>query len=163
MRFQTWTSPILTRPQNFLVEYLNYLAKVRREVGYMPLSSRQAIRAQSIGDSGLAFYAYIALAGELVGRDDWQSYIDNLGETYQHREPGNDVPIWEGRPDGSRQSSVESNHRDPERDRKTGHRQSFVISNFPGSKTSPNRGTGGTSRLKVVTRLIGANKVMPSR
>jgi DNA-sulfur modification-associated len=73
--------------ESFLFDYLNYLAKVRREVGYLPLSSRRAVRNQSIGDSGLAFYAYIALAGELIHRADWQTYVDPLGEPYQYVDP----------------------------------------------------------------------------
>jgi hypothetical protein len=95
--------------ETFLFDYLNYLAKVRREVGYLPLSSRRAIRNQSIGDSGLAFYAYIALAGELIHNPDWQTYIDRLGEPYQYVDPGSgettdlddlmnrENPLWTGK------------------------------------------------------------------
>ncbi len=132
--------------EEFLIEYLNHLAKVRREVAYMPLSSRQAIRAQSIGDSGLAFYAYIALAGELVGRDDWQSYIDNLGETYQHREPGKDVPIWKGDL-MDRANPLWS--------------QTIVIQNATGKLGIVNRSSSRTFLVQKLRRIVGLAE--PSR
>lgn len=94
--------------ESFLFDYINYLAKVRREIGYLPLSSRRALRNQSIGDSGLAFYAYIALAGELFNRPEWQTYVDRLGEPYHHETDNGEVkviddlmdrnnPLWAGR------------------------------------------------------------------
>jgi hypothetical protein len=94
--------------ESFLFDYINYLAKVRHEVGYLPLSSRRAVRNQSIGDSGLAFYAYIALAGELINRPDWQAHIERLGEPFHHELDNGEVkviddlmdrnnPLWAGR------------------------------------------------------------------
>jgi DNA-sulfur modification-associated len=80
----------------YLHDFLNHLARVRREVGYLPLSSRQAIRAQSIGDSGLAIYAYIALAGEIRTRDDWQLYVNRLGEVYRHFDQAVGEVVFDG-------------------------------------------------------------------
>src|SRR5262249_13534617 len=60
----------------YLVDFFDYLISVRPEVGYLPLAQRQQVRAEGIGDSGLAFLGYISLAGDLMGYENWQSYVD---------------------------------------------------------------------------------------
>jgi hypothetical protein len=87
---------IYLSPSPLLKHYLNYLSTVRPEVGYLPLAQRQKVRADGIGDSGLAFLGYIALAGELIGAPDWQVYVDRLGQPYRHLQENSDEVAWEG-------------------------------------------------------------------
>lgn len=68
--------------QKFLCEFVDYLATVRPETGYLPLSQRKGVRASSIGDSGLVFGAYFRLAGNLFVAKDWKSCLDRLGNQY---------------------------------------------------------------------------------
>ena len=80
----------------YLVNFLNYLSTVRPEVGYLPLAQQQRVRADGIGDSGLAFLGYIALAGEVMGAPDWQVYVDRLGHSYRHLKDNAEEVVWEG-------------------------------------------------------------------
>ena len=80
---------------HYLSEFLDYLISVRPEVGYLPLAQRQKARVEGIGDSGLAFLGYVLLASDLKNYENWQSYVDILGERYhiQGRTKDSD---WEG-------------------------------------------------------------------
>jgi len=79
----------------YLVDFFDYLISVRPEVGYLPVARRQQVRAEGIGDSGLAFLGYISLAGDLMGYEDWQSYVDRLGQSYRYQENPSES-VWEG-------------------------------------------------------------------
>src|SRR5262249_461155 len=79
----------------YLVDFFDYLISVRPEVRYLPLAQRQQVRAEGIGDSGLAFLGYISLAGDLMGYENWQSYVDRLGQPYRHQDNANES-VWEG-------------------------------------------------------------------
>ena len=68
--------------RDFLVEFVNTLAKVRPEVAYLPISERLKVREAAIGDSGLIFQAYFRLAGDLQGTPDWENRLGRLGEPY---------------------------------------------------------------------------------
>ncbi|MSQ22453.1 MAG: hypothetical protein EXR53_03975 [Dehalococcoidia bacterium] len=81
--------------RKFLCEFVDYLATVRPETGYLPLSQRKAVRKDSIGDSGLVFGAYFRLAGNLFVAKDWQSRLDTLGNKYSGTDPA-DGGIWKG-------------------------------------------------------------------
>ncbi len=104
--FETFDETIFDAVRDYLVEFVEHLATVRNEVGYLPLIARQAVRANSIADSALAFHTYFGLAGELYENSDWREVIDRLGQTYQHVVDGNIVyesdffarvnPLWKG-------------------------------------------------------------------
>jgi|GEM_PF-4742283 len=77
--------------RKFLCEFVDYLAMVRPETGYLPLSQRKVVRKDSIGDSGLVFGAYFRLAGNLFVAKDWQARLDTLGNEYSCTDNG---AIW---------------------------------------------------------------------
>ena len=79
--------------KDYLVQFVNSLAAVRPEAGYLPLSERQQVRASSIGDSALIYGTYFKLAGDLQGCKDWQHRLANLGEPYTC---ASDSGKWEG-------------------------------------------------------------------
>ncbi|MBI4338470.1 MAG: hypothetical protein HY680_00795 [Chloroflexi bacterium] len=81
--------------RKFLCEFVDYLAKVRPETGYLPLSRRKGVRESSIGDSGLVFGAYFRLAGNLFIAKDWQSRLARLADKYSCTDPA-DGGIWKG-------------------------------------------------------------------
>ena len=69
--------------RDFLVEFVDKLSEVRREVGYLPISERLKIREATIGDSGLIFQAYFRLAGDLQHIRNWPELLGSLGELYE--------------------------------------------------------------------------------
>jgi hypothetical protein len=105
--FKTLDESNFEEVRSFLIQFVNCLAEVRKEVGYLSISDRLKIRESSIGDSGLVFQAYFRLAGELRGYSDWRERLLSLGEPYIHHGEGEveykiedvmsrDNKIWRG-------------------------------------------------------------------
>ena len=82
--FKTLDEGNFDEVSDFLVEFVDHLAQVRREVAYLSISDRLKIRESSIGDSGMVFQAYFRLAGELRGYSDWRERLQLLGDPYIH-------------------------------------------------------------------------------
>lgn len=80
--------------KEFLVSYLNRLVTIRPEAGYLELSARKKVRDSSIGDTGLIFYTYVRLAGDLYSYTDWPDRLSKLGESCRFME-GGEVK-WDG-------------------------------------------------------------------
>ncbi len=75
----------------FLVEFVDSLAEIRPEVGYLPISERLRIRESTIGDSGLVFQAYFRLAGDLKSTPDWRQRLLRLGEPFVYLDDEGEV------------------------------------------------------------------------
>ena len=84
--FKTLDEDNFEEVRDFLVEYVDYLAQIRKEVGYLSISDRLKVREASIGDSGLVIQSYFRLAGELRGYQDWQARLQKLGEPFIQRD-----------------------------------------------------------------------------
>ena len=80
--------------QEYLVEFIDRLAVVRPETGYLPLSQRRGCRESLIGDSAVAFYGYGMLAADLRNYEQWQVMLSKLSEPYRHISSTGQV--WEG-------------------------------------------------------------------
>ena len=91
---------------DFLVDFIDKLAAVRPEVGYLPISERLKIRETTIGDSGLIFLTYFRLAGDLQNNPDWSERLERLSSPYIARDEDGKVkyegdlmsrqnPLWQ--------------------------------------------------------------------
>jgi len=86
---------------DFCVEYLDVLAKVRPELGPLPLHARQCVREELLIDSGAFWSSYLRLAGYLRGVTDWKNRLNFMAQRYEDKATSwagdffsRDNPLW---------------------------------------------------------------------